>query len=510
METVLYNNPIFRNLVGLLSKAPEKEFIFDYKGRSLTGEEILISIDSIAVDLAERGVSKGDRVVFLAQTSIESILYFFALTRVGACIILADPEMGQNNFISRLRFSEAKWMVQDRIIEKIDRFYFIKPILRFFNIWFPENLPISKNNRINLKSLNEIRKKVKVSSVKEIELSNTDDMAIIFTSGTTGTPKGVVHSFGSLYSGIKMINAEVPITETDYVYATQLYFLLIALNIPAKIYLSKNNKFKAKDFINLVTDQKITSTFLLPSEGQKIYEYCKALNRKLPESLKTILFGSAPVTQGFLSRFKTISNEDTKVYGVYGATEMLIISIVSMEEKINYKSEGDLLGKPLAGVFVKINEDSEILISGPQMYTRYLGDSDADFFNSGDLGKLDANNNIIILGRKKDMIIRNGYNLYPGIFENTISSIPGVVECAIVGLYNKETEDEEVVLVIVRDFNVDISESKLKQFLQTGQYSIDRQAIPDKIIFVKELPRSGRSNKIDKKKLRLDLVNNQL
>ena len=510
MDTVLYNNPIFKNLVELLSKTPEKEFIFDYKGRSVTAQEILTLVDLIAVDLVKRGVSKGDRVVFLAQTSIESILYFFALTRVGACIVLADPEMGQKNFISRIEFSEAKWMVQDRVIEKIDRFYFIKPILRFFNIWFPEKLSISKDNRITLKSLTQLRKITNVNTVNEMEISNIDDMAIIFTSGTTGTPKGVVHSFGSLYSGIKMINAEVPITKIDHVYATQLYFLLITLNIPAKIYISKSKKFNAKDFIKLATEQKITSTFLLPSEGQKIYEYCKKLNRKLPESLKTILFGSAPVTQGFLSRFKTISNEDTKVYGVYGATEMLIISIVSMDEKIAYKSEGDLLGKPLAGVSVKISEDNEMLIFGPQMYTRYLGDSEAKFFNSGDLGIVDSNNNIVMLGRKKDMIIRNGYNLYPGIFENTISSIPGIAECALVGLYNKKSEDEEVVLVVVKSFDIDISDSKLRQFLQTGQYSIDRQALPDKIIFVKELPKSGRSNKIDKKKLRLDLTNNQL
>lgn len=504
MDITLYTNPIFTNLKNVLTQEPEKQLMVDHKGRSLTGSEILDSIEKIAIMLAIQGIRKNDRVVFLAQPSIESILYFFALTRAGACIVLADPEMGQVNFIDRITFSKTRWMLQDSILGKIEKHSFIKPLLRFFKIWFPEHLPISQDNRITIQNIKQISAKdISQYAVREIAVSDDEDLAIIFTSGTTGTPKGVVHSYNSLYAGIKLIISEVPIGASDYVYASQLYFLLIALNIPAKIYIPKSKAFNARAFTKIITSEKITSTFLLPFEGQKIYTYCFSSGKKLPDSLRTVLFGSAPVTKGFLNRFKTIANKTVKVFGVYGATEMLIISIVPMEEKIAYNGDGDFLGKPLGEVSVDISADDEMLISGPQMYTHYLGDSGtARFFPSGDLGRVDPDGNIIMLGRKKDMIIRKGYNLYPGLFESTITTIPDIEDCALVGHYDESTEDEKVILFVAKRADSPLSESNILSQLRNGSHSIDKQALPDKIIFIEELPRSGRSKKIDKAELR--------
>jgi hypothetical protein len=71
-----------------------------------------------------------------------------ALHRAGGSIVLVDPEMGNENFMSRVKFSQAKWILQDRIIEKIEKFSFLKPFLRCFHIWFPEHLSIE--NRITI------------------------------------------------------------------------------------------------------------------------------------------------------------------------------------------------------------------------------------------------------------------------------------------------------------------------------------------------------------------------
>lgn len=506
MDITLYENPIFTNLKNVLSQTPSKELLVDFKDRSLTSEQIIESIEKIAIMLVVQGIRKNDRVVFLAQPSIESILYFFALTRVGACIILVDPEMGQTNFIDRVTFSKARWILQDSILEKVEKYSFVKPLLRLFKIWFPEHLPIPNDKKITIQKLPSIlTKDISKYVINEESVDEHEDLAIIFTSGTTGTPKGVVHSYKSLYAGIKLIIAEVPIDSSDYVYASQLYFLLIALNIPAKVYVPKSKAFNAQDFINTTTAQDVTSTFLLPYEGQKIYALCSFKKVMLPESLRTVLFGSAPVTKGFLSRFKTITPEQVKVFGVYGATEMLIISTVFMENKLAYVGEGDFLGTPLPGVKVQISDEHEMLISGPQMYAHYLGDTKAEFFFSGDLGTVNADGSITMLGRKKDMIIRRGYNLYPGIFESTISKIPGIQECAIVGQYDDTTEDEKVILFIVKETNSTISKSDIETKLRSGSYSIDGQALPDDIVFIDELPRSGRSKKVDKSQLRKNI-----
>lgn len=501
MKKTLYSNIILDNLRTTLISI-ENALVFDHKNRNITGKQILESIDKIALDLIDAGIKYNDRVIFLVRPSLESIIYFFALLRAGAVVVLVDPEMGQENFISRIEFSKAHFILQDKILDKIEKYSLIKPLLRFFNIWFPDNLPISTQNRITVKDLEFILQQNITDTIDEQIVDANEDMVIIFTSGTVDKPKGVVHSYSSLFNALNIISSEISISKSDFLYASQFYFLLIGLMVSAQTYIPKNKTFNPKSFLNISSKFNITSAFLLPYEGELIYKHCTKNKIILTNSFKTILFGSAPVTKGFLSRFVNICNKSLKVYGVYGSTEMLPISLTEMIDKINYKGEGDLLGKPAKGVSVTISEDKEIIVSGSQLFTKYLGDNEnSKYFYSGDLGSLDKEGNIVLLGRKKDMIIKKGYNVYPTLFEVGISKIPGIIECSMVGIYDNEIEDEKVVLFIVSSFNENLFKDKLKKLLVSGKYSIDSHAIPDEIIFIESLPRSGRSMKIDKKKL---------
>ena len=503
MKNTLYSNIILNNLKTTLSNT-ESAIIFDHKNRKITGTQVLKSIDIVALELADAGVKRNDKVIFLVRPSIESIIYFFFFFRIGAVIVLVDPEMGQENFISRIEFSKAHFILQDKILEKIEKYSFVKPMLKFFNIWFPDNLPIPNQNRITVKNFEYILQKSTVNIFEEKVVDANEDMVIIFTSGTVGNPKGVVHSYSSLFNALNIISSEISISKSDFLYASQFYFLLIGLMVGAQTYIPKSKTFSPESFINIASKFNITSAFLLPYEGELIYKYCTKNTIILPHSFKTILFGSAPVTKGFLLRFSNICNPSLKVYGVYGATEMLPISLVEMQEKINYKGAGDLLGKPTKGVQVKISEDKEILVSGSQLFVKYLGDKEnAEYFYSGDLGEMDNQGNIILLGRKKDMIIRKGFNVYPTLFEVSISKIPGIIECSMVGVYDNKTEDEKIALFIVSNSETLAFKDKLKKLLNTGQYSIDSYAYPDDIIFIEKMPRSGRSKKIDKKILQV-------
>ena len=155
MKNTLYSNIILNNLKTTLSNT-ESAIIFDHKNRKITGTQVLKSIDIVALELADAGVKRNDKVIFLVRPSIESIIYFFALLRIGAVIVLVDPEMGQENFISRIEFSKAHFILQDKILEKIEKYSFVKPMLKFFNIWFPDNLPIPNQNRITVKNFEYI------------------------------------------------------------------------------------------------------------------------------------------------------------------------------------------------------------------------------------------------------------------------------------------------------------------------------------------------------------------
>jgi acyl-CoA synthetase (AMP-forming)/AMP-acid ligase II len=149
---------------------------------------------------------------------------------------------------------------------------------------------------------------------------------------------------------------------------------------------------------------------------------------------------------------------------------------------------------------LSIADDGEILLHSPQLFSRYLHQNHRDNpHRTGDLGYFAANGTLILKGRKKDMIIRRDTNIYPAIYEKTIKNIPGIVDAVLIGAYSDAKHDEEVFLVVESDA---YSATELMKLLQSGEYSIDKEVLPDKILFMK-IPRSGRQNKVDRKILRL-------
>ena len=176
-------------------------------------------------------------------------------------------------------------------------------------------------------------------------------------------------------------------------------------------------------------------------------------------------------------------------------TEHLITSIADGRQKLNYDCTGDFLGDISDTVEIKINSDGEILVKSNQLFKHYLGQDEViDFHSTGDLGFIDSKGSLILTGRKKDMIIRRDFNLYPALYEDTVRKIPGILEAVFIGIYDENSFDEKVYLVIETNT---ISEVEVMHKLKTGIYSIDFEALPDKIIKM-EMPRLGRHHKIDK------------
>jgi acyl-coenzyme A synthetase/AMP-(fatty) acid ligase len=137
-----------------------------------------------------------------------------------------------------------------------------------------------------------------------VSLHEDEEMALIFTSGTVEKPKGVLHSYKSLAAAMDIISQEISITNTDVLYASQLYFLLMGIMVSAKIYIPKDTNFNPKSFLKILDKYSITSVFLLPFEGERLYKYCSKKKISLPSSLKTILFWFSTCNSGvFISIF---------------------------------------------------------------------------------------------------------------------------------------------------------------------------------------------------------------
>jgi acyl-CoA synthetase (AMP-forming)/AMP-acid ligase II len=180
-------------------------------------------------------------------------------------------------------------------------------------------------------------------------------------------------------------------------------------------------------------------------------------------------------------------------------TEAIPISSIDMEEKLAWNGQGDILGKTVTGITAKV-ESEELFVKGAHVIKHYLSKKPQNWIATGDLVSIDEGY-IILKGRKKDMILRRSYNIYPGLFEPTIQNIEGVQACALFGVYDDKLEDEKIILAVETEDSYSLTEDGIMEQLKNGENSIDANALPDKVVFIK-IPRAGRQSKIDKNSLR--------
>ena len=505
MSTNLYSS----SLINRLQACNNDEPILIQGGKSIYAKDVYERSVQLATNLAQLGFRKDDRVVIAAEPGVEFLLIIYANILLRTKLAIIDPEMGREHYKNKLIQWDPKWAFVDARLLLLNE----HPVLKWFylrsrksNISFPRlkhmhcistgyNLPIiSKHTKI--KGLLK-----KQNTPLEIRKDSTDhDFIVTYTSGTTSTPKGVLHSFSGLEKSFQHI-VQLMGDPTGQSLANHLpHFMLIGINAGIPVHLW-NYEASAKEKIEFLESKKITTLFGPPSDYLELIEYCAESGRKLPDTLQHIIIGSAPVYKAFLEKVSAFLPAHTKISSFYGMTENLVVSYIDGREKMNYKSDGDPLGKPVNGIELRIAKDSEIFVKSEQLFSRYWHMEDRpEWHATGDLGYLDENGYLIMTGRKKDMILRRNQNIYPGLYEPTIHKIPGVKAAAMIGVYNEKKFDEEVFVVVEGESDMD--ESSVRKALELGEYSIDKEALPDHIIFMK-IPRKGRQNKIDKTGLRV-------
>ncbi|WP_347108059.1 class I adenylate-forming enzyme family protein [Paenarthrobacter sp. S56] len=354
----------------------------------------------------------------------------------------------------------------------------------------------------------------------------TQEAVIIFTSGTTGAPKGVVHTRGSLAAGFQQLSNRCTFAEGDRIHSEQLMMGLPALiagahwTMPSYGFSAHINPLRLVDELGPVAGRKngydaATHLFLVPSQLAPILDALERGEVQLPDTLKTVMLGAAPVLAPFLQRaMKQLPGVDFKL--IYGMTELLPIAIADGQEKLDFASgtnaehrssdgsgEGDFLGEPLPAVGVRIGDDHELFARGPNMCSGYLGDEPMVEHATGDLVRLDHGKTgpgkparLVMIGRKKDMIIRGKTNIYPGLYEPLVAGIEGVHQAVMVGVPDT-IGDEAVWLAVVpaSGHSTDTLRGRLTKELPR---LIDESALPDRVEMLDSIPVSGRHRKPDR------------
>ena len=520
MQQVLYTNSF---IAGFINNSITNTAIITKNGET-NWQTFNQLIDNLATNLVLNGLKKGDRCLFLIRPSLESIVVLLAIMKAGGVVVAADIAMGMEVFESRVKLANPTWVFIESVLLTINRCPILADLLRKFGQQIPNFSGILKQKKIvkagnawfskHPKSLDlkDLMNSVPAQKLNELNSDQSAPAQIIFTSGTTAAPKAVVHSTGSFLSMIELIQKKLNADDKDIFYTDQYYIIFPALYSNSRVIVPGSEKFTAKKWLAQIVEHKVTITFEIPSKLLQVIEYCRKYNQKLPGHLHTIIIGSSPVLSGFLNKIKQVIHPSTKVWCIYGMTEMLPIAGIEMTEKLQYEGPGDILGKPFEGVKTKPLSDGELVVSGPNKCWGYLPDNQLDQVNTGDICQIDEQGRLVLLARKKDMIIKGNYNVYPTIFEATISKIEGVNKSAMIGQYNDTNQEEQIVLFIEPDAQV-VDRQKfiksIKKQLLSGKYSIDLYAQPDTVILLDHFPHSGRSQKIDKQKLKKLLVSDQ-
>lgn len=499
---MLYTNYFIESL---RNSDPVVPVLFD-QHRSLSIGHLLQSAGQLALALQKKGVKAGDKVIILVKPGIEFLEIMYANMMLGTLVSIIDPEMGRENFLNKLKqFAPSHAFVDSRLV-LLNEHPFLKWLVLSTNKYVP-SFPRIKNCSLFTSGpwLPILQKHSRIATMKyntrqTIDFTSIDDsidFLVTYTSGTLSEPKGVVHSYYSLSNSIKHLTHLLH-SNRDQAIATHLpHYVLLGINAGIQVYLW-DHLMSAEKKIDFIKRNKISGLFGPPSEFLPLIDFLNSKAEQFPDCLKNIYLGSAPVYTSFLTRLVDVAKQ-VKITCLYGMTENLLVTLQDGKEKLSANEEGDLVGQPFPATKLQIMADGEVAVESNQLFSGYWQmERRKTLHYTGDLGRINEKGQLILLGRKKDMMIRRNFNIYPGLYEPTINKIKGIREAVMVGVYNSQKADEEIILVI--DGENELTADGIMKQLAKGELSIDREALPDKIVF-RKIPHSGRQQKIDRKEL---------
>jgi len=418
-------------------------------------------INKIANLLLSMGVSKGDNIAIISPNSIAYAELFMGILRAGACVTplstMASPDALQKMLTdcgARAIFVAAQYL------ELVDGFIADLDLARFaIDFDHPAFQPYGA--AVDGAS----------DSDPEIQIEMSDAFNLIYSSGTTGTPKGILHNHWMRSAQMDRVspngyddNARTLLSTPLYSNTTIVSFLP-TLYGGSTVYLMP--KFDARGYLEIVQREKITHTMLVPVQYKRIMDVADFDAFDL-SSMQVKFSTSAPlraeVKADVLARFPG------KLLEYYGLTEGGGVTVLNSAE---HPDKLHTVGQPAPGNEIRLIDETgaevpkgtvgEICGRGPTMMAGYFGRDDltADyiwrdaagnvFFRSGDMGRLDEDGFLILSDRKKDMIISGGLNIYADDLELVLLADPDVTDAAVIGVPSDAWGETPYGLVVLRE-----------------------------------------------------------
>jgi fatty-acyl-CoA synthase len=444
---------------------------------------------------AEFGVSRGDRVAILSLNRPDYLVLLYACARLGAMLVPLNWRLA----VAEQSFILSNASVKVLVLEQA--FAEILPELE-------KSLPDTGVVGLDFVPAKGRAFDALLTRARGDDRNPHTDLScpllIVYTSGTTGRPKGAILRQEALLWNAVMSQHMHGLTSSDHILTVLPFFHVGGLNIqttPALHHgatVTIHSRFTPEATLAAIARERPTLTVLVPATIQAVTEHPDWISTDL-SSLKAISTGSTIVPPHLIDRFVA---RGVPVLQVYGSTETCPVAIYT-------RLGGDLsrvgsTGLPGLCCEAAVIDDSgaelppdtlgEIAVRGPNLFYEYWGNEDATrealhdgWYRTGDIGRRDADGYFWVHDRKKNLIISGGENIYPAEVERVLLEHPDVVECGVIGRPDPRW-DEVPVAYVIRRAGCFVEAENLKAHVLT---QLARFKVPRDIVFVDDLPRTA-------------------
>ena len=446
---------------------PDRRF---RKGRQYTYAQLHRESDGLARGLVSVGIGRGVRTALMVRPGFDFFALVFAIAKVGAVPVIIDPGMGLRSLKTCLADAAPRAFIG------IPSAHAARVALGWSRSTLEIRVTVGAPALFGGVSLGEVRQAGTSDTPFPIAETRPDEVAaILFTSGSTGPPKGVVYTHGNFAAQIEALRAISDIKPGEKDLAT---FPLFALFDPAlgmttvvpDMDPSRPANVDPAKIIGPILEHGVTTMFASPAVLTRVARYGCAKKTRLP-SLKRVISAGAPVPEAVIAQFLSMLSDDAQIITPYGATEALPVTSITSAELLSgelrartMEGAGVCVGKPVATMRVSvigiddepiaawtdaltqpIGEIGEIVVRGPVVTGTYfnasaatkqakIDDGGAVVHRMGDVGYMDSEGRLWFCGRKAHRVVTRGETLFSVPCEGVFNAHADVFRTALVGV----------------------------------------------------------------------------